>query len=83
MCKNHTSVFHSSTDWEIISLDAGLRMDVLFALNLSDVTVEVLRSSISRKTLNEPASGNRFETGDCSRIQSKTKPKEDTDIELL
>ena len=27
MCKKHTSVSHSSTEAEIISLDAGLRLD--------------------------------------------------------
>ena len=27
MCKKQTSVFHSSTESEVISLDAGIRMD--------------------------------------------------------
>ena len=83
MCKNHTSVFHSSTESEIISLDAGLRMDVLLSLNLWDVIIEAVRSSNSAKAPIEPASGNRLETGDWSRIPSKTKPKEDTDVELF
>ena len=39
MCKKQTSVSHSSTESEIISLDAGLRMDRLPAL---DLVVEVL-----------------------------------------
>ena len=34
MCKKQTSVSHSSTESEIISLDAGLRMDGLLALDL-------------------------------------------------
>ena len=34
MCKKQTSVSHSSTDSEIISLDAGLRMDGLPAHDL-------------------------------------------------
>ena len=34
MCKKQTSVSHSSTESEIISLDAGLRMDGLPALDL-------------------------------------------------
>ena len=34
MCKTQTSVSHSSTESEIISLDAGLRMDGLPALDL-------------------------------------------------
>ena len=34
MCKKQTSVSHSSTESEIISLDAGLRLDGIPALNL-------------------------------------------------
>ena len=45
MCKKQTSVPHSSTDSEIISLDAGLRMDGLPALDLWDLVIEVLRST--------------------------------------
>ena len=33
MCKKQTSVSHSSSESEIISLDAGLRMDGLLALD--------------------------------------------------
>ena len=36
MCKKQTSVSHSSTEAEIISLDAGLRMDGVLALDLCD-----------------------------------------------
>ena len=36
MCKKQTSVSHSSTESEIISLDAGLRLDGLPALELWD-----------------------------------------------
>ena len=45
MCKKQTSVSHNSTESEIISLDAGLRMDGLLALDLWDVVIEVLHSS--------------------------------------
>ena len=45
MCKRQTSVSHSSTESEIISLDAGLRMFGIPALDLWDLIVEVLRSS--------------------------------------
>ena len=34
MCKKQTSVSHSSTESEIISLDAGLRLDGILALDL-------------------------------------------------
>ena len=42
ICKKQTSVSHSSTESEIISLDAGLRLDGLPALELWDLFVSVL-----------------------------------------
>ena len=42
MCKKQTSVSHSSTESEIISLDAGLRLDCIPALDLWDLIVAVL-----------------------------------------
>ena len=47
MCKKQTSVSHSSTESEIISLDAGLRLDGLPALDLWDLIVAVL-GNVSR-----------------------------------
>ena len=44
MCKKQTSVSHSSTESEIISLDTGLRLDGLPALELWDLIVSVLGS---------------------------------------
>ena len=41
MCKKQTSVSHSSTESEIISLDTGLRLDGLPALELRDLIVSV------------------------------------------
>ena len=41
MCKKQTSVSHSSTASEIISLDTGLRLDGLLALELWDLIVSV------------------------------------------
>ena len=41
MCKKQTSVSHSSTESEIISLDTGLRLDGLLALELWDLIVSV------------------------------------------
>ena len=43
--KKQTSVPHGSTEAEIISLDAGLRMDGISALDLWDLVVEVFHSS--------------------------------------
>ena len=45
MCKKQTSVSHSSIESEVLSLDAGLRMDGIPAHDLWDLVVEVLHSS--------------------------------------
>ena len=42
MCKKQTSVSHSSTESEIISLDAGLRLDGLPALESWELIVSAL-----------------------------------------
>ena len=47
MCKKQTSVSHSSTESEIISLDTGLRLDGLPAQELWDLIVSVLRKYFS------------------------------------
>ena len=44
MCKKQTAVSHSSTECEIISLDTGLRLDGLPALELWDLIVSVFGS---------------------------------------
>ena len=41
MCKKQTSVSHSSTEAEVMSLDAGLHMGVTPALDLWDLVKEV------------------------------------------
>ena len=41
MCKKQTSVSHSSTESDIISLDTGLRLDGLLALELWGLVVSV------------------------------------------
>ena len=45
MRKKQTSVLHSSTESEIISLDAGSRMDGIPALDLWDLVVTVLHGN--------------------------------------
>ena len=45
MCKTQISVSHSSTESEIISLDAGLRLDGRPALDLWDLIVAVLHGN--------------------------------------
>ena len=42
MCKEQTSFSHSSTESDIISLDAGLRLDGITAIDLWDLIVAVL-----------------------------------------
>ena len=45
MCKKQTSVSHSSTESEIISLDARLRLDGVPVLDLWDLIVSVLHGN--------------------------------------
>ena len=45
MCKKQTSVSQSSTESQIISLDAGLRLDGIPALDLWDLIVAVLHGN--------------------------------------
>ena len=45
MCKKQTSVSHSSKESEIISLDAGLKMDGIPALDLWGLIVTVLHGN--------------------------------------
>ena len=58
MCKKQTSVSHSSTESEIISLDTGLRLDGLPALELWDPIISVFGniSRISDRT-GQPVNG--------------------------
>ena len=72
MCKKQMSVSHSSTDSEIISLDA-------LALDIWDVVLEELRSSKSTESpLHDGAAGN------CLRNhKSKPKQKENRDVDQL
>ena len=48
MCKKQTSVSHSSTESEIISLDAGLRLDGIHALDIWDLIVSVLHGNTNQ-----------------------------------
>ena len=60
MCKKQTSFSHSSTESEIVSLDAGLRMDGLPALDLWDLVIEVLGTT---KRIPKPTQACTRETG--------------------
>ena len=48
MCKKQTSVSHSSTESEIISVYAGLRLDGIPALDLWDLIIAVLGNTNQR-----------------------------------
>ena len=50
MCKKQTSVSHSSTEGEVISPDAGLRIDGISALDLWDSVIEVFHSVPNTQT---------------------------------
>ena len=56
MCKKQTLVSHGSTESEIVSLDAGLRMDGLLALDLWDTVIVVSGSTnnAARKRYTSP-----------------------------
>ena len=68
MCKKHSSVSHSSTESEIISLDAELHMNGSPALDLWDMVIEVLRST--NNTMSNPTIEAIRETG--ATLHSKT-----------
>ena len=55
MCEKQTSVSHSSTEAETISLDAGLRMDGIPALDLWNFVKEVFISLRPKPTLLKPS----------------------------
>ena len=73
MCKKQISVSHGSTESEVISLDAGLRMDGLLALDLWDIVIEVLRTT---KDNTQPNHTSHKET--WTVFDSKTKSKQVT-----
>ena len=68
MCKKQTAVSHSSTESEIISLDAGLRMDGSFAFDPWDIVFEVPRSTNNNV---QPKHTSIQETG--ATLHSRTK----------
>ena len=71
MCKKQTSVYHSSTESEVISLDAGLRMDGILALDLWVVVIEVLHSFLKKdEIINPTSSGKPQDTLSLKKIES-------------
>ena len=76
MCKKQTAVSHSSTESEIISLDTGLRLDGLLALELWDVSVLGNMSRVS----DNPG---KPESDDHKRQKSHSKIDVVKDIDLV
>ena len=74
MCKKQTSVSHSSTESEVISLDAGLRMDGIPALDLWGLIVAVLgNTNQSNKEQGDPCTNLREVLGKHSVYRSATR----------
>ena len=71
MCKKQTAVSHSSTESEIISLDTGLRLDGLLALELWDLIVSVL-GNVSRVSDGSAQPG--------SNVHKRHKPHKKIDV---
>ena len=72
MCKKQTSVSHSSTESEIISLDAGLRVDGLLALDLWGTTPRIPTRTRACT----------WETGAKTQSTPKTKQVSDQNVDL-
>ena len=71
--KKQTSVCHRSTESEIISPDAGLGMDGIFALDLWVVVIEVLHSSKNvppSQNISSPKCEPKGAAGNCRHLVS-------------
>ena len=75
MCKKQISVSHSSTESDIISLDAGLRLDGLPALDLWDLIVAVLRGNTNQsiQVRGDPCTNQREERSTPHTMQKRKK----------
>ena len=62
MCKKQGAVSHSSSEAEIIALDAGTRMEGLPALMLWDLVIDVFanKSQLHATSYKPPATGNNI-----------------------
>ena len=78
MCKTQTSVSNSSTESEIFSLDAGLRMDGIPALDLCEMVIEALRSMNNTARQGRLAQGDLCGTGEHSINKNKTGTSTET-----
>ena len=79
-CKKQTSVSHSSTESEIISLDAGLRLDGIPAHDLWDLIVSVLGNMT--QTTERPVRPVIIDRSQSQRSQGKTNALNNIDCVL-
>ena len=77
MCKEQTSVSHSSTESEIISLDAGLRLDGIPALDLWDLIVTVLHGNTHQ---NSQVRGDTYKSPTRKKIHGKIDDQDNVDF---
>ena len=68
MCKKQPSVSHSSTESEIISLDAELRLDGIPALDLWDLIVAILHGNTNQ---NDQVLGDPYKSPTRKKIHGK------------
>ena len=75
VCKKQTSVSHFSTESEIISLDAGLRLDGIPALDLWDLIVAVLHGNTyqSNQERDDPCTNLREVRAAPHKLQKRKK----------
>ena len=78
MCRKQTSVSHSSTESEVTSLDAGLRIDGISSLDLWHLVFEVLHSSE-----NIPVRETRGETKPTANAPTPTPRRRNTATEMI
>ena len=76
MCKKQTSVSHSSSESDVISLDAGLRLDGIPALDLWGLEIEV-----SFTSSNQPSTRRSLclheQSGKCSNVKIQKHSNQD------
>ena len=74
VCMKQTAVSHSSTESEVISSDAGCRMDGIPALDLWDLVIEVLHSSPNKSLSQGKRGAVRRQCETLPEGRTKTKP---------
>ena len=77
MCKKQTAVSHSSTKSEIMSLDAGLRMDGTPALDFWDLIVTVLHGNTHQ---NDQVRGDPYKSPTQKNIHGKIDDLNNVDL---